>query len=179
MVLERLGHGRPHDLVLNAGVEGPSEDAHVSAQRLRLQRALLASALLAQGTPMLQAGDEMGRTQRGNNNAYCQDNWLSWIDWAVADGRLAEFTGAVIALRRALPALRQDHWLDDHPQTDGGREVQWLTPARDGETIFSPAAVEGAAARAPGAIIIPATTATSTAMRSLFIVSSPGNGNRF
>jgi glycogen operon protein len=127
---------------INAGVEGPSEDAPVSAQRLRLQRALLASALLAQGTPMLQAGDEIGRTQRGNNNAYCQDNPLSWIDWAAADGRLAEFTGALIALRRALPALRHDDWLDDHPHADGRREVQWLAPARDGDTVFRPMALD-------------------------------------
>ena len=126
----------------NVGVEGPSEDPQVSAQRLRLQRALLASALLAQGTPMLQAGDELGRTQRGNNNAYCQDNPLSWIDWAVADGNLAEFTGALVALRRALPALRQDNWLDDHPHADGRRAVQWLAPARDGDAVFRPMALE-------------------------------------
>jgi len=134
--------GSNADHSVNAGVEGPSEDAHVSAQRLRLQRALLASALLAQGTPMLQAGDEIGRTQRGNNNAYCQDNRLSWIDWAAADERLAEFAGALIALRRALPALRQDDWLDDHPHADGRREVQWLAPARDGDAVFRLMALE-------------------------------------
>jgi glycogen operon protein len=127
---------------INAGVEGPSADAHINAQRLRLQRVLLASVLLAQGTPMLQAGDELGRTQRGNNNAYCQDNPLGWIDWAAADGRLADFAGALTALRRALPALRQDQWLDDHPHADGRREAQWLAPARDGDTAFRPMALE-------------------------------------
>jgi glycogen operon protein len=136
----RDGSNASHSI--NAGVEGPSEDAHIGAKRLRLQRALLASALLAQGTPMLQAGDELGRTQRGNNNAYCQDNQLSWIDWAVADGRLAEFAGGLIALRRALPALRQDNWLNDHPHADGRREVQWLAPARDGDTVFRPMVLE-------------------------------------
>jgi glycogen operon protein len=119
---------------VNAGVEGPSEDPQVNALRRRLQRALLASVLLAQGTPMLQAGDELGRTQRGNNNAYCQDNPLSWVDWNAADESLARFTEALIALRKTLPALRQDAWLNDHPHADGRREVQWLTPAREGDT---------------------------------------------
>jgi glycogen operon protein len=127
---------------INAGVEGPSADAQVNAQRLRLQRALLASVLLAQGTPMLQAGDELGRTQAGNNNAYCQDNALSWLDWSAADEPLARFTAAVIALRQALPALRQDAWLNDHPQADGRREVQWLAPAREGDTACRPMALD-------------------------------------
>jgi glycogen operon protein len=126
---------------INAGVEGPSEDAQVNALRLRLQRALLASVLLAQGTPMLQAGDELGRTQQGNNNAYCQDNALSWLDWDAADAPLARFTAALIALRQALPALRQDTWLDDHPQADGRREVQWLAPAREGDAASRPMAL--------------------------------------
>jgi isoamylase len=123
---------------INAGAEGDIDDPAILAQRLRLQRALLACALLAQGTPMLQAGDELGRSQRGNNNAYCQDNALSWIDWTQADAHLIDFTAAVIALRRALPALRQDHWLDDHPQDDGRREVQWLAPARAGDSTCRP-----------------------------------------
>ncbi len=118
---------------INCGVEGPSDDAVVNAQRARLQRALLASVLLSQGTPMLQAGDELGRSQHGNNNAYCQDTPLSWINWAQADQSLSEFAAALIALRRELRALRQDAWLDDHPQPDGRREAQWLAPARDAD----------------------------------------------
>src|SRR5207249_2844418 len=79
-------------------------------------------------TPMLLAGDEFGRTQRGNNNAYCQDNEISWLDWAHADHQLITFTAALIALRRALPALRQDRWLSDAVRADGKRDVEWLSP---------------------------------------------------
>jgi glycogen operon protein len=123
---------------INAGVEGPSADPAVNAQRLRLQRALLASVLLSQGTPMLQAGDELGRSQGGNNNAYCQDNALSWIDWRAADLALAQFTAAAAALRAELAALRQNSWLSDHPHADGRREVQWLAPAQAGDTACRP-----------------------------------------
>jgi hypothetical protein len=103
----------------------------VLAQRGRLVRALLTTTLLAQGTPMLLAGDELGHTQRGNNNAYCQDNDLSWIDWTQADDALIEFTARVIALRRQWPALRQDRWLTDGVRTDGARDARWLAPQRD------------------------------------------------
>ncbi len=129
------GHNANHSV--NCGVEGPSADAAINAQRGRLQRALLATALLAQGTPMLVAGDEFGRTQRGNNNAYCQDNEISWLDWARFDSALAEFAAKLIALRRRLPALRQSHWLADHARAGDQREVDWrdfadhaMTPAR-------------------------------------------------
>src|SRR5690606_34201269 len=66
----------------NSGIEGPSDDEEINALRLRRQRNFLATLLLSQGTPMLLAGDEVGRTQGGNNNAYCQDNDINWIDWA-------------------------------------------------------------------------------------------------
>jgi glycogen operon protein len=112
----------------NCGVEGPTHDPKVQAQRQRFQRALLATTLVAQGTPMLLAGDEMSRTQRGNNNAYCQDNEISWLDWAHADEQLVSFTAALIALRKALPALRQDRWLSDVIRADGRRDVEWLSP---------------------------------------------------
>ncbi len=112
----------------HCGVEGPSGDPAVLAQRRRLVRALLASTLLAQGTPMLLAGDEGGHSQRGNNNAYCQDNAISWIDWPQADGALTAFTARLIALRRQHAALRQDRWLDDGTGPDGQREACWLAP---------------------------------------------------
>jgi len=112
----------------NCGVEGPTHDPKVLAQRQRFQRALLATTLIAQGTPMLLAGDEIGRTQRGNNNAYCQDNEISWLDWAHADEQLLSFTAALIALRKALPALREDRWLSDVIRADGRRDVEWLSP---------------------------------------------------
>ena len=112
----------------NCGVEGPTADPKVLAQRKRFKRALLASVLFAQGTPLLQAGDEFGRSQRGNNNAYCQDNEISWIDWTHADGELLAYTATLIALRARLPALRQDRWLSDALRADGKRDVEWLSP---------------------------------------------------
>ncbi len=119
----------------NCGVEGPTDDAGIVAQRRRLARALLATALLAQGTPMLLAGDEFGHTQRGNNNAYCQDNATTWLDWPRADAALIDFTARLVALRRSLPALRQDRWLSDAPRADGGHDVQWLSPAGRAMTV--------------------------------------------
>lgn len=112
----------------NCGVEGETQDTAVLAQRQRLARALLATAVLAQGTPMLLAGDEFGHSQRGNNNAYCQDNAISWLDWSRADHALIDFTAHLVALRRRLPALRQDRWLSDTPRADGGHNVRWLAP---------------------------------------------------
>jgi hypothetical protein len=88
------------------------------------QRTLL---LLATGTPMLAMGDELGRSQQGNNNAYCQDNALSWIDWQRADAGLIEFTARLVALRHALPALRLDRWLADG-NGGGPAEARWLAP---------------------------------------------------
>ena len=112
----------------NCGVEGPSSDPAVLAQRVRLVRAMLASTLLAQGTPMLLAGDELGHSQRGNNNAYCQDNAISWIDWTRADPTLIDYTARLIRLRRAHVALRQDHWLADGTDPDGAPDARWLAP---------------------------------------------------
>ena len=112
----------------NCGVEGPSSDPAVRAQRSRLVRAMLASTLLAQGTPMLLAGDELGHSQRGNNNAYCQDNAISWIDWTHADAALMAYTARLVRLRRQQVALRQDHWLADGAGPDGAPGARWLAP---------------------------------------------------
>jgi isoamylase len=117
------GHNANYSV--NCGVEGTTSDATVNAERGRLARALLATTLLAQGTPMLTAGDELGHTQKGNNNAYCQDNAISWLDWAIADHALAAFAARLIELRRRLPALRQPNWLADHVYADGRRDVDW------------------------------------------------------
>jgi glycogen operon protein len=91
----------------NCGVEGPTDDAGVNALRARQQRNFLATLLLSQGVPMVLGGDELGRTQRGNNNAWCQDNEISWFDWASADKELLEFTRRVIRLRRDHPVFRR------------------------------------------------------------------------
>jgi glycogen debranching enzyme len=127
----RDGH---HDnLSWNAGVEGPSDDPAVQATRAALQRALLATLLLARGTPMLLAGDEIGHSQQGNNNAYCQDNHLTWLAWDTADLALARFAARVVALRRGCPALHDAHWLHGRPGDDGLADVAWAGP--DGQAL--------------------------------------------
>jgi isoamylase len=95
----------------NCGAEGPTDDPDVKALRARQSRAMLATLLLSFGVPLLLGGDELGRTQGGNNNAYCQDNEVSWFDWAGADAGLREFTKRVIALRRAHPVFRRRRFL--------------------------------------------------------------------
>jgi glycogen operon protein len=102
--------GESHNRSWNCGVEGDTDDAEVNTLRARQQRNLLATLFLSQGVPMLLAGDELGRTQRGNNNGYCQDNEISWLDWAGADADLLAFTRQLIALRRAHPVLRRRRW---------------------------------------------------------------------
>jgi glycogen operon protein len=103
----------------NCGVEGPTGDEQVVLLRQRQKRNLLATLFLSRGVPMLLAGDEIGRTQQGNNNAYCQDNEISWIDWTRADGGLLDFVRRVLQLRRSLPILRQEKYQHD---------IAWLTP---------------------------------------------------
>ncbi|HCK01806.1 MAG TPA: glycogen debranching enzyme [Serratia grimesii] len=105
----------------NHGVEGPIADDTIVQHRRASQRALLATLLLSQGTPMLLAGDEHGHSQQGNNNAYCQDNAITWLDWAAADDSLTTYTAALIRLRQQIPALQQDRWWQE-----GDGSVQWL-----------------------------------------------------
>jgi glycogen operon protein len=120
--------GHHHNSSWNCGVEGETDDPAVRALRLRLQRALLATLLLSQGTPMLLAGDEIGHSQQGNNNAYCQDNALSWLDWAGQDTDLLATTRRLLALRQDCPALRIGHWLTGQSDTQGRTDVVWLHP---------------------------------------------------
>ena len=110
----------------NAGVEGPTDDPEINRRRARLRRALLASLLLSQGTPMLTAGDEMARTQHGNNNAYNQDNAISWLDWKGADDELIGFTAHLIHLRKKHPQLHLPVWLLGAPTASGMLDVRWL-----------------------------------------------------
>ena len=111
----------------NCGEEGESEDPGIRLRRARRRRNLLASVFLAQGTPMLRAGDEIADSQRGNNNAYCQDNQIGWIDWAQPDTALLGFTRRLIALRRAHPCLRQSRFLHGRARAgDGAPDVEWL-----------------------------------------------------
>ncbi len=119
----RDGHG--HSYNFNCGFEGASDDPQVQGLRARLQRALLATALLAQGTPMLCAGDELGHTQGGNNNPYCQDNPTTWIDWSTANDDLIAFTARVLSLRRqALPF--GNHWYSGLTDPLGLHDLAWL-----------------------------------------------------
>ena len=111
----------------NFGVEGPTDDRLVGALRRRLRRAMMATLLLAQGTPMLCAGDEIGRTQRGNNDAWCQDNDSTWLDWAAADASFCQFTAEAAALRRAEPLLRHERWFGS--AGGHGPTLRWLLPA--------------------------------------------------
>ncbi|PXW98031.1 glycogen operon protein [Sphaerotilus hippei] len=120
--------GHHHNSSWNCGVEGPTVRADVLALRADLQRALLASLLLSQGTPMLLAGDELGHSQHGNNNAYCQDNPTTWLNWTGADAPLGSFVARLLTLRRAVPALRQPRWLRGTPDADGLVDVCWWHP---------------------------------------------------
>ena len=117
--------GHHHNSSWNCGVEGPSDDPAVCALRGRLQRALLASLAMSLGTPMLLAGDELGHSQRGNNNPYCQDNEITWLDWDHADQALLEFTAHVIALRRRLLPLGAQ-WYSGMPDARGLADLAWL-----------------------------------------------------
>jgi glycogen operon protein len=109
-------------------VEGDTNDPQIIERRRYLQRALLATLFAAQGVPMLQGGDELGRTQRGNNNAYCQDNALTWLDWTNADPSLIEYTAGLIALRRRFGQLRRVEWFTGDEDADGKRDVLWWHP---------------------------------------------------
>ncbi|WGF89309.1 glycogen debranching protein GlgX [Marinivivus vitaminiproducens] len=121
------GSGSNHSV--NFGVEGPTDDPEILENRLRQQRNLLATLFLAQGVPMLLGGDEFGRTQRGNNNAYCQDNAMSWFDWANADKDLQTFVARLIAFRRDHPVLRRvRHLRGREPDEHGLAAITWLGP---------------------------------------------------
>ena len=128
---ENNADGHNENCSANWGTEGPSDDAAINATRARVARSMLASVFTSLGTPMLAAGDEFGRSQRGNNNAYCQDNELSWLDWAHADspdGRaLIAFTARLIALRRQHPLLRDTRFLrGDADVLPGVKDVEWF-----------------------------------------------------
>jgi isoamylase len=124
--------GESHNRSWNCGVEGPTDDKEIAALRARQQRNFLTTLLLSQGVPMISHGDELGRTQQGNNNVYCQDNALSWIDWAQADTDLVEFTRAVSALRTAHPVFRRRRFFSGKPvgrRGDGGMpDITWFAP---------------------------------------------------
>jgi glycogen operon protein len=123
--------GHAHNLSWNCGVEGPTDDAAILALRARQKRNLIATLLLSQGVPMLLAGDEIGRTQQGNNNAYCQDNEMSWVDWDRARDNhdFLRFVQRVIRVRQEHPLLRRRRFFQGRPIRGGGvKDILWLTP---------------------------------------------------
>ncbi len=156
--------GSDHNLSRNWGHEGPTDDPGVRAARARARRNLAATLLLSQGVPMLLGGDELGRTQRGNNNAYCQDGETSWLDWELDDGgrRFLAFVRRLLALRREHPGLRRETfggiqaWLADGtglggagaagrgpraralrvPAPEGGRDLLLLLNGSDADVAF-------------------------------------------
>jgi glycogen operon protein len=113
----------------NHGAEGPTDDPQIRGERARAQRTFLATLFLSQGTPMLSGGDEIGRTQGGNNNAYCQDNEISWYDWAGTDTDLLAFTAQLIELRQAHPVFRRRRFFSGAKR--GARanpDIGWFNP---------------------------------------------------
>jgi len=128
--------GSNNNLSWNHGVEGPSDDPAINALRLRQMRNFFATLLLAQGTPMIVAGDEFARTQHGNNNAYCQDSEIGWVNWALDDDgkSLLKFVKRLVKLRLAYPILRRGRFLvGDYNEQLGVKDVTWLTP--DGQEM--------------------------------------------
>ncbi|MBN3455522.1 glycogen debranching protein GlgX [Mycobacterium sp. DSM 3803] len=124
--------GESNNKSWNCGAEGPTEDPAINALRARQQRNFLTTLLLSQGVPMISHGDELGRTQQGNNNVYCQDNALSWIDWESADTDLLEFARSVSAVRSAHPVFRRRRFFNGRPVREAGAaalpDIAWLAP---------------------------------------------------
>jgi isoamylase len=130
--------GSTENYSANWGFEGATIDKKINELRARVRRAMLTTVMFAHGTPMLLAGDEFGRTQGGNNNAYCQDNEISWLDWAMADsseGReMRDFVSKLIAVRQEHRALRSRHFLHGHHEPAPGIfDIAWFN--EDGENI--------------------------------------------
>ncbi len=127
--------GESNNSSFNGGVEGETDDAAVNEWRGRQQRNLLGTLLLSAGVPMILGGDELGRTQGGNNNAYCQDNEISWFDWAAVDQPLLDFTRSLIAVRRESPALRPE-WFRTDPAVS---KLRWVEVLRADANAFEEA----------------------------------------
>ena len=124
--------GESHNRSYNLGEEGPTDNPVIHALRARQVRNFLATLLLSQGVPMIAHGDELGRTQRGNNNVYAHDTELSWVDWEHADGALLEFVGSLVRLRREHPTFRRTRFFDGRPvrrgEGDPVPDVVWFRP---------------------------------------------------
>src|SRR5213593_2187406 len=122
---ENNNDGESHNRSWNGGVEGATDDPAILELRAKQVRNCLTTLLLAQGVPMLLMGDELGRTQKGNNNAYCQDNELSWVNWDQVDGELLEVMRWLIGLRREHPVFRRRRWFQGRP-IRGTVDIGWF-----------------------------------------------------
>jgi glycogen operon protein len=121
--------GESHNRSWNCGTEGETDDPEILALRQQQKRNLLTTLLLSQGVPMLLAGDEISRTQKGNNNAYCQNNEVSWINWAGADQELLDFTRKLIDFRRSHPAFCRRRWFQGQRiKGTGVEDIAWFLP---------------------------------------------------
>ncbi len=120
--------GNSSNVSTNCGEEGSTGDPAILSRRKNLQKALIASLSMAKGVPMLQGFDELGRTQNGNNNAYCQDNALTWTDWSFKNESLVDFFAGLIALRKRFPQLTANAWLNGQTRRDGFADISWLHP---------------------------------------------------
>jgi isoamylase len=124
--------GESHNRSWNCGVEGPTRRKAILALRSRQQRNFLATLLLSQGVPMICHGDELGRTQNGNNNGFCQDDEITWVNWSAVDSELVRFTTSVSALRKAHPVFRRRRFFDGLPVrrrgSEGQPDIDWFTP---------------------------------------------------
>jgi glycogen operon protein len=121
--------GESHNRSWNGGVEGPTDDPEIRALRDRQKRNFLTTLFLSQGVPMLLGGDEIGRTQGGNNNAYCQDNEISWFDWEKADRELCRFAADLIHFRHRHPVFKRRRWFQGVPiRGTEGRDIAWMRP---------------------------------------------------
>jgi isoamylase len=121
--------GDNHNRSWNCGAEGPTEDKEIEKLRQQQKRNFLTTLFLSQGVPMLVAGDEISRTQQGNNNAYCQDNEISWINWLTADKELLEFTRKLIKMRRNHPVFCRRRWFQGQPiKGVGVEDIAWFLP---------------------------------------------------
>jgi glycogen operon protein len=126
--------GESHNESMNFGVEGPTDDPAIRAAREQQKRNILATLLLSQGVPMILSGDELGRTQQGNNNAYCQDNEISWLDWDLGDdGRaLLEFTRQVVRIFHNHPVFRRRRFFQGRRIRNSGlKDLTWYGPHGD------------------------------------------------
>ncbi|MDX0393902.1 glycogen debranching protein GlgX [Sinorhizobium meliloti] len=119
----RDGHSDNHSD--NMGAEGPTDNREIIEARKRRRAAMLATLMISQGVPMVLGGDELGNSQQGNNNAYCQDNEIGWLDWSGADDGFVDFCRKLLAFRKDRPVLRQERFLDGEPDENGRVEIAW------------------------------------------------------